>query len=59
MAASGVLCGITGTDKEEDEDMVEGSMALETLLMHRTISSTSINYTSIDALWDWNGDKAL
>jgi hypothetical protein len=44
MAASGVLCGITGTDKEEDEDNVEGSMALETLLMHRTISSTSINW---------------
>ena len=47
MAASGVLCGITGTDNEEDEDMVEGSMALETLLMHRTISSTSINYKSL------------
>ena len=43
MAASLEFCGITGTEEEEGEDEVEGSTALETLLMHRTISSTSVN----------------
>jgi hypothetical protein len=33
--------GITGTDNDEVEEVVEGSTALETLLMHRTISSTT------------------
>jgi len=35
---------VTGTLGEEGgEEVVEGSTALETLLMHRTISSTSVN----------------
>ena len=41
---AGAWSWVTGTLGDEGlEEMVEGSTALETLLMHRTISSTSAN----------------